>query len=119
MLIFIDSAKWQALVDAVAGTRTDVANLHRMVARNLLIIEQKEDSIMNTLDDVVADITDLSSKEDGLIALTTSIKSQLDAALAGALTPAQQAKVDAIFGAVEARKTAIVTAINANTPTGP
>jgi hypothetical protein len=81
--------------------------------------KKRELRMAQSLDDVIADITDLGSKEDGLIALTTNIKAQLDAVLAGSLTPAQQAKVDAIFSAVEARKTAVVDAITANTPTTP
>ncbi len=69
-----------------------------------------------TLDDVLADVTDEKTQIDSLAALTTGLKAQLDAVLAGALTPAQQAKVDAIFTAVDANKAAVVTAINANTP---
>lgn len=86
---------------------------HRLLAA----VKTEEDKMAQTLDDCLADITDLGSKEDGLITLTASIKAQLDAITAGALT--QQAKVDAIFAGVEARKTAVVTAIDANTPKTP
>ena len=87
--------------------------------RLLTAVKTEEDQMAQTLDDCLTDITDLKSKADGLIALTTNIKAQLDAITAGALTPAQQAKVDAVFAAVETRKTAVVTAIDANTPNTP
>lgn len=77
------------------------------------ILEIKE---MATLDQIVSDVAEESTQIDGLSTLTAGLKAQLDAVLAGALTPAQQAQVDAIFSAVEANKAKVVAAINANTP---
>lgn len=74
------------------------------------------DEVQKSLDDVLADVADESTQIDGLSTLTSGIKAQLDAVLAGSLTPAQQAKVNAIFDAVEANKHKVVDAINANTP---
>ena len=94
------------------------AQLDAILANQRAILAQGA-KMAKTLDDALADITALASKEDGLIALTGTIKAQLDAALAGSLSAAQQAKVDAIFQAVEDRKTAVQTAIDANTPPSP
>ena len=72
-----------------------------------------------SLDDVLADVTDEKTQIDSLTTLTAGLKAQLDAVLAGSLTPEQQAKVDAIFAAVETNKKAVVDSINANTPAAP
>ena len=72
-----------------------------------------------TLDDLTQDVTDESTVVDSLIALTSGLKAQLDAVLGGALTPNQQAQVDAIFAAVDANKTKLANAITANTPVAP
>ena len=74
---------------------------------------------MVTLDQVVSDVSDESTVVDSLVALTAGIKAQLDAALLGVLTPGDQAKVDAIFAAVEAEKAKVAAAITANTPATP
>lgn len=71
---------------------------------------------MATLDDVLAGVADESTKEDSLIALVTNLKTQLDGILAGGLTPAAQAKVDALFASVTTNATKVQTAIDANTP---
>lgn len=75
---------------------------------------------MATIDDVVKDVTDESTVEDGLITLTTDIKTQLDAALAGTtVPPAVQAKIDAVFTQLETNKAKLAAAITANTPAAP
>ena len=93
-----------ALRDEVRATRRALGGLTKEV-------QEMEKS----LDDVLADVTDESTQIDGLTTLTAGIKSQLDAVLAGSLTPAQQQKVNDIFAAVDANKAKVVTAINANT----
>lgn len=72
-----------------------------------------------TLDQVLASVTDESTIDDSIITLLTGIKTQLDAALAGGLSPANQAKVDAIFAAAEANKAKVSAAITANTSAAP
>lgn len=72
-----------------------------------------------TLDTLLQAVQDESTIEDSVIALLVSIKTQLDAALSAELTPAAQAKVDAIFAALEANKTKLSDAVTANTPTAP
>ena len=79
-------------------------------------IERKENKAMATLDDVLAGVAEEKTQIDGLATLTANIKAQLDAALAGTLTPEQQAKVDSIFASVQAGTADAVAAINANTP---
>lgn len=70
-----------------------------------------------TLDEVLADVTGEGSQIDSLVALVNGIEQQLKDALANTtLPPDVQAKVDAVFDAVEANKAKVVGAINANTP---
>ena len=71
---------------------------------------------MATLDQVLESVTAEDAVDDSIIALLVGIKEQLDAVLDGNLTPAQQAKVDAIFDKVEASKKKVADAIVANTP---
>ena len=69
------------------------------------------------IDQVLQDATDESTVEDSLIAVTTNIKSQLDAALAGTtIPPAVQAKIDAVFTQLETNKAKVAAAVLANTP---
>ena len=75
---------------------------------------------MITLDDVLNDVTDETTKIDSLGTFVAGLKQQVADALAGVLTPAQQTKVDAIFAAVETNKAKVVAAMDANTtPTTP
>lgn len=69
---------------------------------------------MPTLDETLAKVTETRGRINSLTALTAGIKARLDEILAGALTPEQQAKVDAVFAEVDAAKDDVDTAINAN-----
>ncbi len=81
------------------------------------LILSKLETIMATLDEVLTDVTDESSRLDSISALIDGLKTQLADALAGTtLPPATQAKVDAIFTAAEANKAKIDKALNANVP---
>lgn len=83
----------------------------------LHVITTNQEAIMATLDQVLADVTDESTRLDSISALIDGLKTQLAAALAGTtLPPATQAKVDAIFAAAEANKGKIDVALNANVP---
>ena len=73
---------------------------------------------MHTLEDTLAAVQAETTSENSLIALCTGIKKQLDDALGGALTPSQQMRVDAIFNAITANKSAVDAAVTANTGTG-
>lgn len=70
---------------------------------------------MATLDEVLADVAEESTKIDGLITLLQGIKQELDNILAGQLPPEVQAKVDSLFAAVEADKAKVQSAIDTNT----
>jgi hypothetical protein len=73
-----------------------------------------------TIDDILQGVTDESTVEDSLIALTTNIKAQLDAALAGTtLPPAVQAKYEAVFAKITDNKAKAAAAVLANTPSAP
>lgn len=72
---------------------------------------------MATLDEVLASVADESTKIDSLSTFIAGLKQQIADALAGVtLPPAVQAKVDAVFTAVEANKAKVVTAMDANVP---
>lgn len=90
------------------------------IERKLDLLTAKENAMTAKLDQVVQDVQDESTVEDSLISLTTAIKAQLDAALANtSISPADQAKIDAIFTGLEANKAKLAAAITANTPVAP
>lgn len=76
--------------------------------------------IMATLDEVLADVNEESTKLDSLAVFIAGLKQQIADALAGVtLPPAVQAKVDAVFAGVEANKAKVVAAMDANVPPPP
>lgn len=81
---------------------------------NLIINKLKNMAV--TLDQVLESVTNNATVGDSAIALLRGIKQQLDAVLAGGISPALQAKVDAIFAASEADKAKLEAAIVENTP---
>lgn len=86
----------------------------------LRTIIRNQEKIMATLDEVLADVTAETTLIASLGTLITGLKDQLAAALADTtLPPEVQAKVDAIFAAAEANKTALANAVSANTPASP
>lgn len=92
------------------------AQLNR-IERKIDLLTAKENAMDETLDQVLQDVQNESTVEDSLIALTTSIKTQLDAALANtSISASDQAKIDAIFTGIEANKTKLASAITTNTP---
>ena len=111
-LMLITSQEWNALVSMVE----DIHAMASKIDQNIVAMETK---MTTSLDDVIADIEDLGTKEDGLIALTKGLQQQVKDALGGTITPDQQAKIDQVFAAVEARKTAIQEALDAGTPPSP
>lgn len=68
---------------------------------------------MATLDDLVAQVNDLGTVEDGVVALLTDIKARLDAA------GADPAKLQALSDALAAQKQKLADAVSANTPASP
>lgn len=89
------------------------------ILHKLIQLSQQGDKIMASLDEVLADVTDESTRIDSLSTLVAGIKKQLDDILAGQLPPAVQAKVDAVFAGVEANKGKVQAAIDANTAPTP
>jgi hypothetical protein len=84
MWVWMNQADFATVTIKLDGITTKLDTIHRL----LQAVKTEEDKMAQTLDDCLADITDLGTKEDGLIALTANIKAQLDAITAGALTPA-------------------------------
>lgn len=80
-------------------------------------IQKELREMAKTLEDTLALVREQRSQTGSLIALTSSIQQRLQDALSGAsLPPAVQAKIDEIFNEVDAEKTEVANAINANTP---
>lgn len=84
-----------------------------LTALNTLL--QRTKDMAATLDDVVAKVAALSTVEDSVVSLLTSIKAQLDAAIASG----DMTKVQAVADALDAQKQKLADAVTANTPTPP
>jgi hypothetical protein len=113
--LLVSAQDWNALMAKVDAIAASVARIDQTTKAS----RYAEDQMAKTLDDVLDDITDLGSKEDGLVTLVKALKASVDEAVKGTVTPEQQAKIDQAFAAVEARKTAIQQAIDENTPPSP
>jgi uncharacterized protein (UPF0335 family) len=92
-----------------------VVNLQVETLRRLEQLEKEVKMADHNIDEILADVSDESTQIDSLSTLTAGIKKQLDDITAGSLPPAVQAKVNALFDAVDANKAKVVSAINANT----
>lgn len=91
----------------------DMLRLHNSLAH----LNNTLEIIMATLDEVLAEVTDETSRLASMNKLISGLEQQLADALAGTTLPtAVQAKVDAVFTALQANKGQIDTALNANTP---
>jgi len=72
-----------------------------------------ENAIMSTLDETLAAVQDESTQIDGLVVFTQGLQQQIADALSGVtIPPAVQAKVDAVFTAIETNKAKVVAAMN-------
>jgi hypothetical protein len=100
-------------------THEQFAAIARVVQHSEAAINRKLEAIMHTLEDTLAAVQAETTSENSIIALLAGIKKQLNDALAGQMTPSQQNRIDAIFNQATANKTAIDTAVNANTDGGP
>lgn len=82
-----------------------------------LIILEKLETIMATLDQVLVDVTAEDTRLDSITTLIGGLQQQLADALSGTtLPPATQAKVDAIFAAAESNSAKIDKALNTGVP---
>jgi archaellum component FlaC len=113
-MILIDSAEWNKMVNKInsLGVKVDTL-LAQSKPVDMTRLEELMADTHKSLDDIISDIQELKTREEGLIELVSGVRQQIDAL---GLPPDQQAKVDAIFDAVEERKQAIQNAIDANTP---
>ena len=115
MIYLIVTAALVLAVLAVVG----IINYNKLndIRAVLAVVIRKEDTIMATLDQIAADMTEETTLIDGISTLITGLKQQLTDALAGTtLPPAVQAQVDAIFTTAEANKAKLAAAAVANTP---
>ncbi len=98
-------------VDATASDGTVKELLNKLVLG--------QEKLMASLDETLAAVQAESTVDDSIIALLAGLKAQLDAVLAGGLTPEAQAKVDAIFAQATANSVKVSDAVTANTPAAP
>lgn len=85
-----------------------IAEIRALVQR----VIEKENETMATIDEVLADVQAESTQLDSLAALIGGLRTQLADALADTTIPAEtQAKIDAVFTAVEANKAKIMGAL--------
>lgn len=73
----------------------------------------KLETMMSTLDDVIAKVTALGTVEDSVVALLTDLKAKLDAAIAAGADPV---KLQALSDALGAQTQRLSDAVTANTP---
>lgn len=99
-----------------APTRTWLSGLTVGFGSKLDLILANQEKIMATLDEVLQDVTDETTAIDSVAALIQGLRDQIAAA---GLSPADQAKVDAIFATAETNKAKIAAALAANTPAAP
>ena len=71
---------------------------------------------MATLDETLTAVQSESTVDDSIIALLNGLAAQI---AAGGLSPADQAKVDAIFAAAQQNSAKVAAAVTANTPAAP
>jgi DNA anti-recombination protein RmuC len=113
-----------SLTDAIKHSSQGNGNGLAASKADLQAMEQrllgKLNTMADTLDDILKDVTDESTALDSISALITGLKQQVADALAGAtLPPATKAKIDQIFTAAETNKAKIVAALAANVPPTP
>jgi len=82
----------------------------------LQVILNKLEKIMASLDETLAAVQQESTVDDSIIALLNGLAAQI---AAGGLSPADQAKMDAIFAAAQQNSTKVSAAVTANTPAAP
>ena len=85
----------------------------KTIEADVAAILANTEKIMATLDDVLADVTAETTAIGSITTLIQGLQAQIAAA---GLSPADQAKVDAIFADAEANKAALATALAANVP---
>jgi hypothetical protein len=78
-------------------------------------MQATEATMAQNIVDLLPKITALRTQEEGLESITANLKSQVDAIVAGALSPAQQTQLDAAFSAIDQNSTEVMAAITANT----
>jgi TolA-binding protein len=114
--LLVSAQDWNVLMAKVDAIAASVARIDQTTQADL----KMEAQMAQSLDDILADISDLGTKEDGLVTLIHGLKDQINAAIPpGTLSAEQQAKVDQIFAAVEQRKAAVQAALDENTPPSP
>ncbi len=104
------------IMDMVDRLAHQVEDLTERSGRWAAESEERDKKLMATLDDLVAAASAEDTKIDSLIALVMELKAKVDAIVAGELTPAQQAQIDAAFAAISDNPDRIQAAIDANTP---
>ncbi len=98
--------------------KLEIEVFHHFVGVDVLTkLYERLDKVMATLDQVLTEVTNESTRLDSIGALIDGLKKQVADALSGAnLPPATQAKIDAVFVGLTANKVKIDTALNVGVP---
>ena len=97
-----------------------VSGMQTTIETKLDSILANQEKIMSSLDDVLAATTKETTDIASLSTFVAGLQQQIADALAGVtLPPAVQAKVDAVFAAVNTNDAAVVAAMAANVPPAP
>ena len=94
-------------------TRSWLSGLTAGFGSKLDLILANQEKIMASLQETLDDVTAETTAIDSVVALVQGLRDQLNAA---GLSSADQAKVDAIFTAIEGNKTKLAAALAANVP---
>jgi hypothetical protein len=115
-MIFLTRRRLEEVVGKVVEEK--VLGALQRIEKKLDQNAKQGEQIMATLDDVLAKVADERTQIASFKVLFAGLKQQLADALASEnLSPATQAKVDAVFAGVSENDQAVVDAINSNTAT--
>lgn len=97
------------ILEAIDELALDVRSLRKFVEKRMAKLD-------DDLDAIFAKVEATETKIGSAIALLEALKAKVDAIVGGSITPAQQAKLDAIFAGVSDDPDKLQAAIDANTP---
>ena len=91
-----------------------ILNYIRSLNPRLARIEQKQELIMATLQEIVDEVAGQKTVVDGIQAFVDGLRAQIGSI--PSISAVDQAKIDSIFAAVDANTKAITAALTFNTP---
>src|ERR1700688_1523525 len=87
----------------------ELLNLLKQILSTEKLMLEKENIIMNTIDDVIANVSDEDTVIDSAVVLITGLQTQITALKVGA-DSTMQAKIDTLNSTITAKKVALAAA---------